>query len=237
MIDRNKFKIETFTEYFRSRIIIDNILAWCLLVSLMITFIKYMFKVCYKYCLSFKLDKCKFYSKKAEFVDYDVSRSGNSPDHHLTWFRIDNFLFQIKCIFLNWTGHIWKKCTILQSTNKTFIASLKTIIPQINSTTVMNTFIIQLFQDIKMSILSTFLKTDWSSNGMAWLILLPENNKYSQETKKLLLKDEIIVHVDIWILSSLKKAIKIEIFNNTYFPSDRKTIQDPTIEKSSSLVD
>ena len=62
-----------------SAIIIDDALFFAMSIDNMFGITKCVFIVVRKYCLTWKLKKCKWFPSKLEFVGKDVSKEGISP--------------------------------------------------------------------------------------------------------------------------------------------------------------
>ena len=64
---------------FGSQAIIDDILLWCSVKSLLLLYFECVCKVFVKYRVSFKLPKCCFLADRVEFVGHDLLCNGNAP--------------------------------------------------------------------------------------------------------------------------------------------------------------
>ena len=203
-ITGNSFTLGESIAYFGSKIIIDDILAWCSSASLMLTFLECIFKVCCKYRSSFKLSKCEFFTNKAEFVGYNIASTGNSPAE--SKFNMNNdwdlpITGQALFSFIGLVTFYNRFAPYHEMRIKPLRKILQRFFRQPIPLLAWTPALIQLFQDIKVSITSspvlvrfdpskpTFLKTDWSSHGMAWILMQPANDKDSLKATKRLLKD------------------------------------------------
>ena len=64
---------------FGSKVIIDDILLWCSNSILLVLYFSCVCEVFLKYRVSFKLSKCKFMTKRVEYVGHDICPDGNCP--------------------------------------------------------------------------------------------------------------------------------------------------------------
>ena len=62
-----------------SKVIIDDILLWCIYTTLLMTYFKYVCKIFLKYRVSFRLDKYEFMKPRAEYVGHDIPTNDNCP--------------------------------------------------------------------------------------------------------------------------------------------------------------
>ncbi len=189
--------------YYGSRAIIDDILIWTSHLRLTILYFRCVCMVFQKYRVSFKLKKCDFLKDRTEYVGYDVLSSGNSPaqskfsminDWQLpttgqslhSFIGLVNFYHRFAPYLEIWLKPLRKLC-------KSYFRK------PIPSTEWTPTKLVQLFADIKVSITSgpilarydsekpTFLKTDWSADGMAWILMQPADDEESKRATELLL--------------------------------------------------
>ena len=59
--------------------IIDDILIWENNIPAILIYFDCVCKVFQEYCVSFRLDKCKFLENRVEFVGHDLTPDGNCP--------------------------------------------------------------------------------------------------------------------------------------------------------------
>ncbi len=186
--------------YFGSRSIIDDILIWCSHLYLTILYFRCVCMVFQKYRVSFKLKKCEFLKDRTEYVGYDVLSSGNSPAQSkfdmindwptpTTGQSLHSFIGLVN-FYHRFAPYLEIRMKPLRKLCKTYF---RKAIPQLAWTPEL----IQLFADIKISITSgpilaryntdkpTFLKTDWSADGMAWILMQPADDEESQRATKL----------------------------------------------------
>ena len=62
-----------------SRIVIDDILLYSTNIHPLIRDFSCVARVFFRYRLSFKLSKCKFFNPRVEYLGYDLTSRGNCP--------------------------------------------------------------------------------------------------------------------------------------------------------------
>ena len=129
---------------------------------------------------------------KAEFVGYNIARAGNSPSE--SKFDMINdwelpITGQALFSFIGLVTFYIKFAPYHEMQIKPLRKLLQRFFPQPIPPLAWTPQLIQLFQDIKISITSspvlvqfnpskpTFLKTDWNSHGMAWILMQPAFDK------------------------------------------------------------
>ncbi len=189
--------------FYGSRAIIDDILLWTSNLCLTIVYFRCVCMVFQKYRVSFKLKKCEFLKDRTEYVGYDVLSSGNSPAQSkfdmindwpmpTTGQSLHSFIGLVN-FYHRFAPYLEIRLKPLRQLCKKYY---RKPIPVLEWTT----DLLQLFADIKVSITSgpilarynpdkpTFLKTDWSAEGMGWILMQPADDEESQRASTLLLQ-------------------------------------------------
>ena len=184
-----------------SRTIIDDIILWSTARILVLILFECVCRVFLKHRVSFNSKKCEFFSERFEYVGHDILPQGNTTakskyklidkwklpttgDNLHSFVSFCNFyakfspLFQLKMIPLR----------------QLYLKYVSREIPQMEWTPVL----IHLFQRMKEELTKspvlarydsgrpTFLKTDYSALGMAYIIMQPEDSdKARMATQKL----------------------------------------------------
>ena len=174
---------------FGSRIVIDNILLYGTNVCQLLRYFPSVATILVKYRLSFKLVKYKFFSKRVEYLGYDFLSSGNclakSKVDLITEWPIQvhgtSLLFFIGlCNFYNcfspWFEVSIKPLQILQRKYHRKVISLSLWTTELRElfhlckTNLTTSPVLARFDSNK----PTFLKTDWSAEGMEYILLQPD---------------------------------------------------------------
>ena len=184
-----------------SKGIIDDILIWSTNQSLVLIYFECVCKVFQKYRVSFRLDKCEFLKERVEYVGHDLTPSGNCPamskfdminDWNLpeTGQSLHSFVGLIN-FYHHYVPYFEMRIKPLRALHRKFN---RQPIPKEAWTPELKA----LFEDLKVSITSSpvltrydpsspvFLKTDWSAEGMAWILMQPAGDEYSQKAAKIL---------------------------------------------------
>ena len=184
-----------------SKVIIDDIILWCDIKLLLLTYFDCVCQVFLKYRVSFRLDKCEFLKPRVEYVGHDILPSGNSPasskfsminDWPLptTGQSLFSFIGLVN-FYHRYAPYMELR---LKPLRKLVKAHYRRPIPNANWTPELT----KLFFDLKICITSspvlarfdpgmpTFLKTDWSSAGMGWILMQPNDDNESIAATKLL---------------------------------------------------
>ena len=182
--------------------IIDNFLIWSSNIRAILIYLECVCKVFQKYRASLRLDKCDFLKKRVEF-GYDLLADGNCPAAS-KFNMINDWILPATeqslhsvvglVIFYNkYAPYLEMHIKPLRKLLKTYFRKNISVMPWSPS-------LVELFRDIKISITSSpvlarcdpgkpiFLKTDWSSEGMGYILIQPGNDKEFAETTTLLLK-------------------------------------------------
>ena len=200
-VDEKIIHIGTNRLYYGTRSIIDDILIWSSNLRLTILYFRCVCMVFQKYRVSFKLKKCEFFKDRTEYVGYDVLSVGNSPaqskfdminDWNLptTGQSLHSFIGLLS-FYHRFAPYLEIRMKPLRKLCKLYY---RKAIPLLAWTPEL----IQLFEDLKRCITSgpilarydpskpTFLKTDWSAEGMGWILMQPADDEESVRATELL---------------------------------------------------
>ena len=177
-----------------SKVIIDDILLWCDINELTIIYFYCVCEIFRKYRVSFCLDKCEFLKSRVEYVGHDIFCHGNClaqskfdliNDWPIPTSRQSFFSFiGLVNFYHRFAPYLELRLKALRKLVKFFY---RNHIPPLAWTKELT----ELFKYIKFSITSspvlawfnpskiTFLKTDWSSEGMGWVLMQPDNDDVS----------------------------------------------------------
>ena len=184
-----------------SRTIIDDIILYCSNKPLIILYFECVCIIFKKYRVSFRLDKCEFLKERVEYVGVDIMKDGNTPAQ--SKFKMINdwklptsgqalfsFIGLIN-FYHRYAPYFEMRLKPLRKLCKRFY---RKEIPQMGWTMEL----ISLFEELKVGITSspvlarfdadkpTFLKTDWSAEGMGWILMQPADDEESIKATKLL---------------------------------------------------
>ena len=180
--------------HYGSRSIIDDILLWSNNLTLTILYFRCVCMVFQKYRVSFKLKKCDFLKERTEYVGYDVLSSGNSPAQ--SKFNLINdwplppsgpSLHS----FIGLVSFYARFCPYMEIRMKPLRKLCKKYYRKDIPALAWTQDLIQLFKDLKICVTSgpvlarydpdkpTFLKTDWSADGMGWILMQPADDEES----------------------------------------------------------
>ena len=185
-----------------SKTIIDDILLWCAFQDLVLVLFTCVCEVFKKYRVSFRLDKCEFLKERVEYVGHDILRNGNCPakskfdllndwDLPTSGQSLFSFIGLVN-FYHRYAPYMEIKLKPLRLLVKQFYR--KPIPPKSWTPE-----LVKLFADLKICITSspvlarfdttrpTFLKTDWSSEGMGWILMQPADDEESVAASKILL--------------------------------------------------
>ena len=194
-----------------SKGIIDDILIWSSDLDCILTYFEAVCRIFQQYRVSFRLDKCEFLKDRVEYVGHDLMADGNCPaaskfDMISNWplprtsQALHSFIGLVN-FYHNYSPYFELRLKPLRQFYRRF---LREEIP-ISAWT---PALLELFHEIKDCITSsptlvrydptqpTFLKTDWSSEGMGWILMQPDHDVESQKaTKQLLATGECLFDV------------------------------------------
>ena len=199
----NEVRLDGLLTQTGSKGIIDDILIWSTHQELVLTYFECVCKIFQKYRVSFRLDKCEFLKDRVEYVGHDLTPAGNCPamskfdminDWNLpeTGQSLHSFVGLVN-FYHNYVPYFEMRIKPLRSLHRKFN---RQPIPKEAWTPEL----IALFEDLKVSITSSpvltrydpsqsvFLKTDWSAEGMAWILMQPAGDKQSQSAAETLRK-------------------------------------------------
>ena len=75
----HKIRIGTKKLIAGTKVIIDDILVWCLEKDLLLIYFECICAVFRKYRVSFRLEKCKFLKSRVEYVGHNILATGSCP--------------------------------------------------------------------------------------------------------------------------------------------------------------
>ena len=169
-----------------SRVIIDDTLLWSTMLHVILKYFGCVCEVFLKYRVTFQLKKCNFLSDRIEYVGHDITPYGNCPaqskfDLITDWplpasgAALISFigLLTFYYIYCPWFEICVKPLRTLERLYHRKPIPVSAWTPELQS----------LFDDLKIGITSSpclarydaslpcFLKTDWSANGMGWILM------------------------------------------------------------------
>ena len=178
-----------------SKVIIDDILLWSNNLELILLYFECICQVFKKYRVSFRLDKCEFLKERVEYVGHDLTPTGNCPakskfdlisDWKLptTGQSLHSFVGLVK-FYARYRPYFEIKIKPMRALIR---AWYRTSIPLM----AWSPDLISLFEELKRDVTSSpiltrfnpsqpvFLKTDWSAEGMGWILMQPAQDEDSQ---------------------------------------------------------
>ena len=175
-----------------SRTIIDNILLWCDNTSFILILFRCICEVFQKYRVYFRLDKCEFLNLRVEYVDHDILRHGNCPAQS-TFILIKDWPLpmsgQALLSFIGLVNFYHRYAPYIEMRLKPLRKMVKEFYRKSIHVIAWSSEFIELFTNLKQCIASlpvltrlepsklTFLKTDWSSEGMGWILMQPAGDE------------------------------------------------------------
>ena len=200
-IENNNVRIGNSSFIIGSKVIIDDILIFANNTTLLMAYLECVCQVFQKFRVSFQLKKCEFLKDRVEYVGHNMTANGNCPAQS----KFD----LIKEWKLPTNGTSLHSFIGLINFYHRYIPYFEIIIKPLRTlerkyrrkpipTPVWTPDLIALFDDMKSKITSspiirrydtklpTFLKTDWSSFGMGWILMQPADDKESLEAIKTL---------------------------------------------------
>ena len=200
---RQKMKNSSDVHVTGSAVIIDDLLLWGTSKSLLFLLFECYCRIYLKYRTTLKLKKCDFLKKRFEFVGHDILQNGNTTasskydrikDWKLPTTADSLHSFVSLCNFYNkFLPYFELKVAPLRAMYLKF--SHKSI--PANAWT---DDLKQLFESLKADLTSEpllarydstkplFLKTDWSSLGLSFILMQPSNDEASKAATDLLLR-------------------------------------------------
>ena len=189
-----------------SKTIIDDILLWCAIKKFGIILFESVCRVFKKYRVSFRLDKCEFLKSRVEYVGHDILRKGNCPAQSKFNLIQDwklptsgSSLFS----FIGLVNFYHKYAPYMEIRLKPLRNLVKLFYRKPIPSSAWTKDLKQLFEDLKVCITSspvlarfdstkpTFLKTDWSSEGMGWILMQPADDEKSKQATEKLIKEGV----------------------------------------------
>ena len=179
-----------------SKIVIDDILLYSTNVFTLIRYFSCVARVVVRHRLSFKLSKCKFFEPRVKYLGYDLTSRGNCPEkskfNMITDWKLPvngnpllSFIgmCSLYACFPPWFGISIKPLRFLQRLHH------RKDIPEASWTPELQT----IFDKCKKGITSSpvlvrydsdkpvFLKTDWSAEGMGYILMQPDDSVPSKD--------------------------------------------------------
>ena len=197
----NDVKIDGKKEYTGSKGIIDDIVIWSTNLDAALTYFECVCQVFQQYRVSFRLDKCEFLKDRVEYVGHDLTAEGSCPakskfDMIRDWpvpqtaQALHSFIGLIN-FYHNYAPYFEIR---LKPLRKLYRQHMKSTIPVM----AWSPMLLELFNDMKQCITSSpilirydptrpvFLKTDWSAEGMGWILMQPAADDESRKASKTL---------------------------------------------------
>ena len=197
----NDVLIEDNLEHTGSKSIIDDILIWSTHIDTALVYLECVCKLFLKYRVSFRLDKCEFLKNRVEYVGHDLTPIGNCPaaskfDMIQNWplpttsQALHSFIGLIN-FYHNYAPYFEIRLKPLRQLYRRYLRSDLPLLAWTPD-------LIQLFEDMKHCITSspilarydpskpTFLKSDWSAEGMGFIIMQPADDDESKTALKTL---------------------------------------------------
>ena len=180
--------------FYGSNQIVDDTLIWSNSISAIFTFLEIVLQVCTEFRVSLKLKKCTFFDPRLEFVGIDLSANGHLPA--ASKYSLINSWPLPECqrsltSFIGLCGFYNRFIPWFEVR----IKPLRVLIKRYSSTTIpllaWTQPLLKLFAYLKSCITSDpclaiacsskpfFLKTDWSSAGMGWILMQPDDSAQS----------------------------------------------------------
>jgi hypothetical protein len=182
-----------------SKVIIDDILVWSNNLDLVLLYFECVCCVFRKYRVSFRLDKCEFLKNRVEYVGHDLTPTGNCPAKSkfnlITDWKLPT-TGQALHSFVGLVNYYAKYCPFFEIKLKPMRKMIRDWYRSNIPLMAWSPSLIALFEELKKDITSspvlarfdpsqpTFLKTDWSANGMGWILMQPAMDEDSQRAVK-----------------------------------------------------
>ena len=189
-----------------SKTIIDDILLWCAIKEIATLLFRCVCKIFKKYRVSFRLDKCEFMKSRVEYVGHDILRKGNSPAQSKFDLIQDWKLPESGSTLFSFIGLVnfyHRYAPYMEMRLKPLRNLVKLNYRKSIASSSWTKELTQLFEDLKVCITSspvlarfdstkpTFLKTDWSSEGMGWILMQPADDDESVKATEKLINEGI----------------------------------------------
>jgi len=189
--------------YSGTKSIIDDVLIWCSDIPCILIYFECVCRVFQKYRVSFRQDKCHFLLDRVEYVGHDLLADGNCPAKSKFNMITDWALPTTGAGLHSFVGLVMfyhRYAPYLEMRVKPLRILIKQYFRMNIPIMAWTVELIKLFEDIKISITSspvlarydpskpTFLKTDWSAEGMGWIMMQPADDAESTAATTLLLK-------------------------------------------------
>jgi len=185
----------TTTSHHGTKTIVDDLLVWSTTIADLLLKLECILIICIKYRLSLKLSKCDFLKRRFEFVGHDIQPDGNSPAQ--SKFDLINdwplpTTVQSLHSFTSLCNFYHKFVPWFEKAARPFRLIIKNLARNARlDHTIWTPDLIDTFHTMKVSITSSpclarydstkpcCLKTDWSANGMCWILMQPDNSSAS----------------------------------------------------------
>ena len=184
-----------------SRTIIDDIILYCSNKALILLYFECVCIIFKKYRVSFRLDKCEFLKERVEYVGVDIMKDGNAPAQS-KFNMINDWTLptngQSLFSFIGLINFYHRYAPYFEMRLKPLRKLCKTYYRKEIPSTAWTPELTTLFAELKVGITSspvlarfdadkpTFLKTDWSAEGMGWILMQPADDEESLKATKLL---------------------------------------------------
>ena len=183
------------TAHYGCRIIIDNIIAWSTSQETLTDYLACMLRIFLKYRLSLKLSKCDFLKTRVEYVGHGLQPKGNSPAQSkfcmINDWPTPTTLGSLHS-FMSLCNFYAKYCPYFKVNLSPYRTLLRTgtrdtPIKPTDWTPELEALFLKLKHDLTSSpVLArfdstnpAFLKTDYSSFGMGYVLMQPDNSASS----------------------------------------------------------
>ena len=182
-----------------SKVIIDDILAFANIMKYLLSYVDCICTVFKKYRVSFQLKKCDFLKDRVEYVGHDLTATGNCPAQS-KFELIRNWELPTAGpslhSFIGLLNFYHKYIPFFELTVKPLRALERKFHRKPIPESAWSEDLKALFEELKDLVTSSpllirydpmkpvFLKTDWSSYGMGFILCQPDNSKESVEAIK-----------------------------------------------------
>ena len=180
---------------FGCKVIIDDILLWCSDSTLLVLYFSCVCEIFQKYRVSFKLSKCEFMTERVEYVGHDICPRGNCPAQSKfslidDWPTPDNG--QSLFSFIGLLTFYHKFAPFHEMRIKPLRNLMRRYFRQPIPILAWTSELLELFNNMKKAITSSpmlarfdpdkpvFLKTDYSAEGMGWILMQPADDSESK---------------------------------------------------------
>jgi hypothetical protein len=178
-----------------SRVIIDDILLWATIQRILLLYFACVCEIFLKYRVTFQLKKCDFLKDRIEYVGHDITPDGNCPAQSKFNLITDWPLPATGSALISFIGLLtfyFIYCPWFEIRVKPLRALERLYHRKPLPAGEWTTELTGLWNELKLGITSSpclarydaslpcFLKTDWSANGMGWVLMQPDNSDKSK---------------------------------------------------------